>query len=74
MKKLMLEIELPSFYVEDMPITLDAPSFNDASEEVELSMSLNNNNVMVIFTKYDEVDGLQLEAQRGNIVGFEVVK
>lgn len=68
MPRLVLEIELPDYYVEDIA------EADDPAEEAEVAMQLATQNVGVVFTHYSGDDPtLCVKAMDGQIVGFKVL-
>lgn len=66
--RLMLEIEIPDYYVEDIAKS------GDPAEEAEIAMQLATRNVGVVFAYYSGDDPtLCVKAMDGQIVGFKVL-
>lgn len=62
-RKLILEIELPGFYITD----------SDGPEDVEESMALINENVVVVFAGHEgDSPGVWLRTLEGTITEFRI--
>ena len=63
MRTLLLEIELPGFYISD----------EDSAEDVEVSMHLANEQVVVVFVGHEgDSPGVWLRTLEGNIRGYRI--
>ena len=68
MARLVLEIEIPDYHVDDIA---DA---DDPAEEVEVAMQLASQDVGVTFAHYSGDDpGLNVKSMDGRIVSFKVL-
>lgn len=68
--KLALLIEVPDFGVDDFAPETEAQlaSRDELDEQLEVSMGLASDDVVVIFHRHDDVDGHVLEHLGGRIV------
>jgi hypothetical protein len=77
MAMLVLRIEVPGFYVEDIETALIAvgiePTDDNVAEEAEQSMQLASEEVGIVFAHHSGDDpALNVKAMDGRIVGIEV--